>query len=443
VARVVLATIGSLGDLHPFVAVGLALRARGHDVVLAVPEDHLAKVRAAGLRGAAVMPSFATIRDRIGMSDEAVVARILRDQAFLMEQVLMPSIGDSVRALEPLVDGADVLAASLFALGAPIVAEVRGVPLVNVVLQPMTLFSAYDPPRTPEFRVLRAEPGAVGRRWNALAIAALRAVLRRRYGGRIDAVRAAHGLPPSLDAPLVDGGRRAAATLCCWSPAFAPLPPDAPSRAEAVGFATFDSRTGAAEPLDPALAAFLDAGPRPVVFTLGSFAVAAPGRFYAEAAGAARRIGRRAVLLTGEGTPTRVEGDVFACGYAPHSLLFPRAAAVVHHGGAGTTGAALRAGRPQLVVPHMGDQYDNGDRVRRLGLGRVIVAGRFTAARAAEALAAVLGPRCRAEAERVGAIVAAEDGAARAAERIAQISAAAKPPFDCLQGRRSGQASRS
>lgn len=423
--KITLATIGSLGDLHPFIAIGLALKLRGHQVVLAVPEDHVAKVRAAGLDGRAIMPSFETIRQRMGVTGHEAAVRIMNDQSYLMEQVLMPSIADSVAALDPLVEGADIVVGSLFAFAAAIAAEKHALPLVNVILQPMTLFSHEDPPRTPQFRMLAGpNPGALGRRWNGLVYRLVRGMLRRRYARRIDAIRSDNGLGPSPEALFPDGGRGAALTLCCYSPILAPLPPDAPPRSEVVGFPIFDSESGAPQTLDPALAAFLDAGSPPLVFTLGSFAVFAPRDFYGEAAKVAKLLNRRAVLLIGDGRSTPSDDSVFTCGYAPHSLLFPRAEAIVHHGGIGTTGQALRAGKPQIVVPHMGDQYDNGARIERLGVGRVIAAKTFSARKVSKIMSGLLSDEsCRAKARHVGDLVSVEDGAGSAARLIETLAA--------------------
>ena len=420
-ARIVLATIGTLGDLHPFVAVALALRADGHDPVLAVPADHLAKVRAAGIEALEAFPAFETIRLRTGLPEAEAVARVMTDQRFLLEQVLIPCIASSAAALAPVVRGADAVVGSLFALAAPIVAEACGVPMIPALLQPMILFSALESPHTPDFRLLRARPGRTGAAWNRLLYRTVRAVLRHRYAGAVDAVRAGFGLAPSPDAILMDHGA-AHLLLCLWSEAFAPLPRDAPAPARTTGFPVFDSENGAPEPLDPALARFLAAGDPPLVFTLGSFAVYAPGRFYAEAAAIARALGRRAVLLTGDAAPPPGADDtILPCRYAPHSQLFPRAAAVVHHGGIGTTAQALRAGVPQLVVPHMGDQHDNAYRIERLGVGRIVPARCFTAGHAAPELSALLDGPARRRAQQVGRRLAAEDGATMAAAAIARV----------------------
>ncbi|CAN5352882.1 hypothetical protein BH10PSE12_BH10PSE12_19270 [soil metagenome] len=120
----------------------------------------------------------------------------------------------------------------------------------------------------------------------------MRRALLSRYARWIDAMRAEHGLGPAAGALLIDADEGAALLLCCYAPLFAPLMPDAPAQAVTTGFPVFDSQSGAAEGLDPALEAFLNDGPPPIVFTLGSFAVFAPGNFYAAATAAAERLGR-------------------------------------------------------------------------------------------------------------------------------------------------------
>ncbi|MHA6720020.1 glycosyltransferase [Sphingomonas sp. RS6] len=431
--RVVLATIGSLGDLHPFIAIGRALWAQGAQVVLAVPEDHVGKVRAAGLEAAAILPGYATICDRLGLAPEAVAARVLADTGFVLDEILMPSLASSTAALDALAEGADVLAGSIFALAAGIVAEKRGLPLATVVLQPMTLFSAWEPPAAPRFEAMRPHPRSpLGRSWNRAVYALVRGVLRRRYAQRIDAVRAQHGLGGAEGAPMLDPGRATRAVLCCWWSALGALPPDARADAALVGFPFFDSQSGADEPLAPELDAFLRAGPPPLVFTLGSFVVASAGHFYDEAAAAARRLGLRAVLLTGQPGAPRLDGDCLSLDYAPHSAVFPHAAAIIHHGGIGTTGQALRAGRSQIVVPHFGDQFDNAARLQRAGIGVTIKRKAFAGPRAAEAIARHLADPCaQPAAERAARIIAGEDGATDAARRIAALgrqARAACPP---------------
>jgi rhamnosyltransferase subunit B len=238
-------------------------------------------------------------------------------------------------------------------------------------------------------------------------------------------VRQAHGLAAGKLAPVFDPMPAQCATLCCYSPLLAPVQPDAPPRCEAIGFPLYDRGDVA---LDPVLATFLDCGPAPIVFTLGSFVVHAPGRFYDVAAAAARALGRRAVLLTGTADSPCVDGDLLRLGYAPHSQLFDRAAAVVHHGGIGTTGQAMHAGAPQLVLPFFGDQFDNGARIARLGIGRSLRPAAFQGAAADEALRALLGDHTiAARAAAIATQLCAERPTETAADRIIAAALRRRP----------------
>jgi UDP:flavonoid glycosyltransferase YjiC (YdhE family) len=175
--------------------------------------------------------------------------------------------------------------------------------------------------------------------------------------------------------------------------------------------------------LVPDLEAFLNAGSPPVVFTLGTSAVVAAGRFYDESVEAVRRVGVRAVLLTGGFEQNRPHGTlppgVLLVDRAPHQLLFPRAAAIVHQGGAGTLAQALRAGKPMLVVPHAHDQPDNAARVVRRGVARMVLPRKYRGVRVARELDRLLTDSAMAtRAAEVAELVRGEGGAAAAAAAI-------------------------
>jgi UDP:flavonoid glycosyltransferase YjiC (YdhE family) len=187
------------------------------------------------------------------------------------------------------------------------------------------------------------------------------------------------------------------------------------------GFAFYD-KLEPGQGLSPGLARFLDAGPAPVVFTLGSSAVFDAGEFYAESLAAARQAGRRAVLLIGldaRNMPaTAVPDMVLVAEYAPYSELLPRAAATVHQGGIGTTAQALRAGRPMIVVPWSHDQPDNAMRVKKLGVARVIPRGSYRADRAARELNLLLTDEYAAAAQATAREMAHENGVAAACDGL-------------------------
>ena len=196
--------------------------------------------------------------------------------------------------------------------------------------------------------------------------------------------------------------------------------PDWPARAVVTGPILYN---GAASPeLSGELDRFLAMGPPPIVFTLGTSAVEAAGSFYDVSARAARRLHRRAVLLIGRHAHNRPKdsgGDVLAIEYAPHATLFPRAAAVVHQGGVGTTHQALASGKPTLVVPHAHDQPDNAMRVARLGVSRTVFPRRYTEATVVRELNVLLTvPSYAIRAGEVGAQVRRENGTILACEAL-------------------------
>ena len=225
------------------------------------------------------------------------------------------------------------------------------------------------------------------------------------------------GLPPVGNA-LLEGQFSARGTLAMFSSVMAAPRPDWPLHTHLTGFSFYNGRSTT---LPDDVARFIEAGDPPIVFTLGSSAVGAPGSFYEESIAAARALGRRAILLVGQYATTRpqVPDSMLAAEYAPHAELFPRAAAIVHHGGVGTTGQGLASGRPMLVVPHSHDQPDNADRCVRLGVAQTIDAREYRAPRVTDALRVLLERASYAlRAGEVAAIVRREHGARAAAEVI-------------------------
>ena len=240
-------------------------------------------------------------------------------------------------------------------------------------------------------------------------------LLTRPYAGLIRSWREDHlGLAPRGDPPAP------ARTLYCYSPSVVPTPGDWPPDTVATGYWFREDRGN--EPVDPGLEAFVAAGAPPVYVGFGSSVGPDPARLSAIVAQALREAGARAVIATGWGG--LVDGDVgsdsIVTERAPHSWLFPRVAAVVHHGGAGTTAAGLLAGRPTVVCPFQGDQPFWGAAVHRAGAGpEPLPAKKLTAERLAAAIrAGIQDPAMRDRAVELSERIAREDGAARASEQI-------------------------
>jgi rhamnosyltransferase subunit B len=171
-----------------------------------------------------------------------------------------------------------------------------------------------------------------------------------------------------------------------------------------------------------ALARFLDDGPPPIIFTLGMSAATVAGPFYEHSVAAAQRLGRRAILILGKNPhnrPTVLPQGIVAFDYAPFSKLFPRAAAIVLHGGIGTTGLAMRSGCPMLVVPYSHDHPDNAARLTRLGVARTLPPHCYSPVRAATELYHLLEKSSYSErASAIGAEVRQKDGVRAACDAL-------------------------
>jgi UDP:flavonoid glycosyltransferase YjiC (YdhE family) len=420
--KVVLATVGSLGDLHPFIALARALRDRGVNVVIATAEDYRSRVQAAGIGFHPLRPSFEEVERDLGMDRGQLTRAVVARSDFLFRKLVLPYARAAYEDMMQVTADADLVLTSSLAFGARFAAEKRGIPWLAVILQPMMFLSSYDPSVIPNAEWLSALLRALGPGAARHALWIVRKAVDVVFRP-LHSLRAELGLAPGTRDPLFAGQFGGAGVIGLYSALLGETQPDYPRATSIVGFAAFDSEDGLPSRLDPHLDAFLADGTPPLVFTLGSLIVNSPGRFFGQSLGAARRLGRRAVLLVGEqaaGELVRLNSrEVFVCAYAPHSLLFARAAAVVHHGGIGTLAQALRSGRPQLIVPHFGDQMDNAARAARLGVARISSPRRYTEASASRELRRLLeGDAYVARSREVRDRVLREDGAAAAARIV-------------------------
>jgi UDP:flavonoid glycosyltransferase YjiC (YdhE family) len=410
--RILLATIGSLGDLHPCLALALGLRDRGHAPVIASTELYRAKVEGLGLE-------FHSLRPDTSSQDPAIMSIIMdmrRGPEYLLRQMMVPALPDTYEDLLAVAATVDLMIAGEIVLAAPMVAEKLRMPWVSALLSPFSFYSAYDPPVSPyapSITFLHRIPWRI----NKAFISSGRLMLRS-WWKPVHRLRRDLGLSRGGD-PLFEEKFRADLVLALFSREIAPPQPDWPPNTLQPGYALYD-RDDARSGLAPELEAFLQAGEPPIVFTLGSSAVHDPRRFFDESAEAASMLGRRAVFLIGRNAPpAAMPSASIAAPYAPFSELFPRAAAVAHQGGSGTTAEALRAGRPALIMPCGFDQPDNAARVTRLGAGLTLPRNRYNARSAAKKLRRLLGdPGFAANAEGIGGRLRAEDGVGGACDAI-------------------------
>ncbi len=411
--RIVLATFGSLGDIHPVIALGLELQRRGHHASIVTSEYHRERILGTGLGFHRSVPDL--------RPDDKALIRATMDQRRGPEEVVrfmlrhLPQMYADYERAANADGGADLLVTSDLAYAGPILAERAGVPWASQVLSPLSFLSAYDdsvlPPLPWLWRLKALGPRIYG------SILGLAKHAARRLSEPITEFRRSLGLAPKRD-PFFDDKHSPSLVLAMFSRLLDEPRPDWPRQTVVTGFAFYD---GDNPVLSPEIRAFIANGERPIVFTLGSAAVFDPGSFFIESARAAAAIGRRALLI-GAADPALLpaaDPNIGVFGYAPFSELFPEAAAIVHQGGSGTTGQAMRAGHPMLIVPYAHDQPDNALRMKKLGISETVGRTDYRAERVARALRRLLDDRAvPGRAAHVAKIIAQENGAAAAAEAI-------------------------
>src|SRR2546423_4467394 len=421
--RVVFTSWGSFGDLHPHMALALELQERGYISVIATSSLYREKVEAEGI-------SFHPVRPDLPPPDAETSAEIIRrvsnarwGPSYLFRELLIPHLRETYAETLAAVmaeGGADLLVSHQVPLTAPLVAEKTGVKWISSVLFPIAFASAFDPPTPPQLPALRAL--AATHPLVARTIFGLGKWTTRSWGEPIQQLRKELGLPHSRN-PIFEGQHSPTLVLALFSKLLAQIQPDFPSNTIITGFPFHDGKDR--EPPSPELLRFLDEGEPPILFTLGSSLVWVAKDFYRVSIEAAQKLGKRALLLIGDKRnlpQTKLPNGIAAFDYAPHSLVMPRASCIVHQGGIGTTGQALRAGQPMLIVPFGQDQPDNTRRCMRLGVGRMLSAARFTVPRVVSELSELLNnPIYREQAAKVGRRVREENGTKRACDAIEQV----------------------
>ena len=412
--RICILTLGSRGDVQPYVALARGLAQAGYDAALCAAPIFRSFIEGHGVE----WRSFDTGDPRAMIHSpeaKALVAgmanpvRMVRELVHLLEPLLEKGYTE---ACQNTGDADALLVAPTVLPLAQALHQKSGVPFAGAFLQPAHAtreFPSWILPELPRWLPFRGALCRLSARfgWELLFGVAGRVYDRAR--------QRVFGLPPAGN-PFRALERERWPTLYGFSPSVVPRPADWGPQVEVTGY-WFMERDPAWRP-PAALEAFLEAGPPPICVGFGSMPSLDPVALTREVVRALELAGRRGILLSGWGGLAGIDlpDSVLALEAAPHDWLFPRVAAVVHHGGAGTTSAALRAGVPSLVVPFMADQRFWGERVARLGAGpRPFSRKRFSAERFAAALRELVGdPRHAEGASRCAGALASEDGVARA-----------------------------
>jgi len=417
-SRIVLNTFGSFGDLHPYLALAIELKRRGHRPVVATSEVYRTKVEAEGIEFAAVRPDVGELMGQTEFLNKIWDAK--HGSQYLLRDYLLPKVAQAYEDLSPVCEGADLLVTHCAGYAGPIVAEKQKRRWISIALQPAILFSTFDPPVVAP-ALWAAHFYGLGR-WVFAGMLAAACFETNRWAKPVARLREKLGLPRGAN-PVIEGQFSPHGTLALFSSQFAKPQPDWPRNTRTTGFVSYDKRgEGFGPEADSrALNDFLNAGPAPVVFTLGSSAVMAAGAFYEESIKAVTHLGIRAVLLVGKTEkPPRVESEsIYVTDYAPYSQLLPRAAATVHQGGIGTTAQALRAGKPMILVPWAHDQPDNAARCARLGVSRTVRRDKYKWQFVATELERLLGEAAYArQARELAEQLSGEDGVTAACDDL-------------------------
>jgi UDP:flavonoid glycosyltransferase YjiC (YdhE family) len=315
VSRIVVTTIGSLGDLHPKIAIALELRKRGHDIIFATHKEYQPKIEALRFEFQAMRPG--------GTEDGIDLARMTDPKTgseYAIRKWLMPNLRGTYTDLINVAEGADFIIAGDIVYAARLVAEKLAIRWASSAFNPFSFFSAYDPPVFSFFPLL-AKLRPLGVTFNRGVIDFAKSVTKS-WGESIHQLRRELKLPELTGNPLVDDKFSPYLVLAMFSSVLAKPQPDWPKNTVMTGFTFYDDNLDNTEFM-PELQHFLDAGEPPIVFTLGSANVLNPGVFYQESIKAATQLHRRAVLLMGGNTlPDKLPKDIIALNYVRHTRKF-------------------------------------------------------------------------------------------------------------------------
>ena len=377
--RILLAPLGSHGDVHPFLGLGLALKARGHEVHVITSASFRGLVERNGFAFAPVGTDI-DFEAMIGNPDMWNPGRSFHALFGDTERLSRHLREGYERIVERYVPGDTVLVAGMLAFWARVANEKPGIPMVSLHLQPSMMPSNVEPP---EFAQLKMRPWWPGWLKSLLYWFGDRRMIDPYLVPVLNEFRGTLGLLPVKR--IFGKWSHAPQRIIGLFPEWYGNAPDWPTQFRHAGFVRFD-QAGAA-PLEPALDDFLKSGDPPIAFSFGS--AMRHGKPYFEAAVEACRIlGKRGLFLAkgNEQIPMNLPSSVLHVEYAPFSEVFPRSAAVVHHGGIGTCAQGLAAGVPQLIMPMAFDQPDNARRLEKLGVGTRVWPKHFKGKRVAEEL---------------------------------------------------------
>jgi sterol 3beta-glucosyltransferase len=423
--RIGIITIGSRGDVQPYIALGTGFKRAGYEVRLLTHGAFADAVREEGLDFVDLGVDPRTVMEQVmqeaGLAKRSSRIALFRQMAFMRQalRIAQPLLQEGAQRCWQSTQDVDALLLSPLGvfIGIPL-AHKRGIPAFAANVQPLTPTREFQSVLFPPSPAWLAPVRSSYNRLSAEVVERVRWPLYRGSMGK--AVHAVLGTP--LRSPLAQMRREQTPNFYGFSAHVLPRPADWPAFCHVTGYWFLDTKAAFQPPAD--LEAFLQAGLPPVYIGFGSMRGADERGFTEQVVSALQRCGQRGILLTGWGAIAHVPlpETIFAIDAVPHDWLFPRVTAVVHHGGSGTTGAGLRAGLPSLIVPFIGDQSFWGRQICERGLGpQPIEQKQLSAEALAQAITTMVTDQAmRQRAAVLGEQIRAEDGVGNVVKLVEQ-----------------------
>ena len=419
-AKILFTCFGSFGDLYPYIILAKTLKNRGHTVTIGSTTLYQEQIKKEGIL-------FTHLRSSIDCYTSPETIRAFVDRIFdpvkggeYITQQMMSTIDETYQDSLDAVKDNDIVISHPLAYTTPIVCRDQNVPWLSTSLAPMFFLSTYDPPTlsaAPWLKKIHTLSPGLYRGLFSLLKKATKPWCKPLYQ-----LCQNQQISPPNGHPLFEGQYSPYGTLAMFSPSFAAPQSDWPINTTMTGFPLFSAESAQSDELTQ-LQTFIDAGEPPIVFALGSSAVHVAKDFYKTSAQITRQLKRRAVLVCGDQDDQikdiKQGDDIFCIGYVAYEKLFPQACLIVHQGGIGTLAQSLVAQRPLLIVPFGFDQFDNGERVKKLGIGNYIKRQDYTVEQVTPIIRELLNNKCyQTAATSIGKVIQLEEGANKASNVI-------------------------
>lgn len=368
--KIILITIGSLGDLNPFIALAHALSEEGYKPIIATSAVYKEYIISENIEFFPIKPDITDLKERLGLELPDIARYMEKDDRFLFEKIIFPYVNDTYEDLLPICRDVVAIVSHSITFSARPVAEKLQKTSFTVLLSPLMIYSPLDPPKGSIIPFIKDPSWDISIGYNRLLISLL-GILATLWAQPLRKLRQDKALSKLSGLDLLLGDKTFSHHIALFSPSLVLNSAKKNNKIFYAGHSFYDKYLQSNQ-LPVELDQFIQCGDPPIIFTLGSFVTHGALSYYKLFARAAAKLNRRAILLVNEtdteALKTECLENVFISSYIRHSLIFPKCSLIVHHGGIGTTGQALKVGIPQLVIPFLGDQFDNAERLCRLGV---------------------------------------------------------------------------